>query len=124
MLSPKKFKSIHLRFGILHAVWTLYSYSTASKQYLLGRSKPHLIVGDACDDGYDGLSYKVAYGIREITARFSPNYLIKVDDDFIVSDTELVEKLGEIRKVCEMKYNNTDELLSHNLCMISNFTGV
>ena len=27
---------------------------TVSKQYLLGRSKPHLIVGDACDDGYDG----------------------------------------------------------------------
>jgi hypothetical protein len=42
-----------------------------------------------CDDGYDGLSYKVAYGVRDITARFAPDYLIKVDDDIILNPDSL-----------------------------------
>jgi len=38
-----------------------------------------------CDDGYDGLAYKVAHGVREIVARFAPSFIVKIDDDIVLN---------------------------------------
>jgi hypothetical protein len=56
-----------------------------------------------CDDGYDGLSYKIAYGIRDITARFAPDYLIKVDDDIILNPDSL-HRFIEICRGAKLDY--------------------
>jgi len=56
-----------------------------------------------CDDGYDGLSYKVAHGIREIVGRFTPEFLIKVDDDIVLKPRMLL-RYTEICRAARLDY--------------------
>lgn len=42
-----------------------------------------------CDDTYDSLPKKVATALREVRARFQPDFVIKVDDDVVASPTRL-----------------------------------
>lgn len=44
--------------------------------------------------------------------------------DIIVSDSDLVNLLRELRQVSSAGFSRADELLNHNICMISAFTGV
>lgn len=52
------------------------------------------------------------------------NCCLKSHYDLIVTTESLVDKLREIRQASQESFAKMDELLNHNICMISNFTGV
>jgi hypothetical protein len=52
------------------------------------------------------------------------NCCLKVHYDDIVADQSKVSKLKEVRRESDIAFTRTEELLNHNICMISAFTGV
>ena len=52
------------------------------------------------------------------------NCCLKVHFDIISTDDELMGRVRELRQASSAAYTRTDDLINHNICMISNFTGV
>ena len=52
------------------------------------------------------------------------NCCLKVNYETIVASTSLTEKLREIQKISKQNYEEFEDMLSHNICMVSHFTGV
>ena len=52
-----------------------------------------------CMDNYDGLVYKIAYGIDAVIQRFNPDFVVKVDDDVVLKPSRLQVVLTKIDPV-------------------------
>ena len=63
-----------------------------------------------CMDNYDGLVYKIAYGIDAIIERFNPDFVIKVDDDIILIPSRLRAVLAKIDPVKTIYAGNSIEI--------------
>ena len=57
----------------------------SSKEILCEFDEQNHILKIDCDDGYDGLSYKIAHAIKAVEAKYSPNFIIKIDDDVVTT---------------------------------------
>jgi hypothetical protein len=52
------------------------------------------------------------------------NCTIKTHSDMILEDKDLLEKAEAIAVESELAFERLEDLISHNLCMVSHFTGV
>ena len=64
------------------------------KSYLYHSTEHILEIG--CEDNYDDLVCKIAYGVDAIVQLFDPEFILKIDDDIIVDTTQLHKVLLEI----------------------------
>jgi len=48
------------------------------------------IITVKCEDGYDWLPHKVKLGLTAIYKLFNPDYIIKIDDDMIITNSALL----------------------------------
>lgn len=74
------------------------------KSYLYLPSVNVLEIG--CDDNYDDLVCKIAYGIDAMIQVFNPEFILKIDDDIIVDTLQLHKILNEI-SVLNQECNNS-----------------
>ena len=52
------------------------------------------------------------------------NCCIKQHREVISDDADLLKRLASVRRACEENFAKVEDLLNHNICMVSHFTGV
>mmetsp|Transcript_6647 Transcript_6647/g.5951 ORF Transcript_6647/g.5951 Transcript_6647/m.5951 type:complete len:89 (+) Transcript_6647:472-738(+) len=52
------------------------------------------------------------------------NCFLKIHAETIMEDEELVKKLQQIEEENEKSFEDLENLINHNVCMLSHFTGV
>lgn len=52
------------------------------------------------------------------------NCCLKVHFDTIIDDSELMQKVRELKETTEKRFSSFEDMLAENICMISHFTGV
>ena len=52
------------------------------------------------------------------------NCCLKVHYDILMEDDELVAQLKGLEQVSKNGFNSLEDLINHNICMVSHFTGV
>jgi hypothetical protein len=75
-----------------------------NKSYLYKSSENILEIG--CEDNYDDLVCKIAYGVDAIIQLFNPEFILKIDDDLIIDTIQLQKILSEI-DVLNRESNNS-----------------
>jgi hypothetical protein len=75
-------------------VFVVGNPNLVKKTHLYIPSENILEIG--CEDNYDDLVCKIAYGVDAMIQLFNPKFILKIDDDIIVDTTQLHKVLLEM----------------------------
>jgi hypothetical protein len=99
-----KIRKYWLRSSNIPFVFVVGNPNLEKKSYVYKSSENILEIG--CEDHYDDLVYKIAYGVDAIIKLFNPEFILKIDDDIIVDTTQLHNILYEI-EVLNREFRNS-----------------
>ena len=93
----KKIRKYWLKSCNIPFVFVVGNPTLEKKSYVYHPSENILEIG--CEDNYDDLVCKIAYGINAMVQLFNPDFILKIDDDVIVDTFKLHKILSEIAEM-------------------------